>query len=630
MSTARQILEAESARDLFTRLATKHRVLVDKRLHSKAAENGPDPSPDETLNDRAWWFRENLSWNDHSDLWQVESASSNYDFIGQSNTEWFERNLPGLFRWDGENFGIPDERRFNITHEQFHMLSGAVDSLSSYPLLDEDRYSELEYEAKQEFWEKDGRTEVKGALIEKFKGNSQVEMVLRLLGDKEFDHWALQQHDMDQHIEFQSGNEPYLHLRYALEGIDAADITGLIDEEALNEELARRWADRLFETWLEILGQVRRDDPRVVEAVANLPYERGWRLFRKLMEAVGAEFQFLDSVTGGLDKDFDVGTDYMKEMAMALRPEMLQGLQADDPRQLSLAIEQVLAGAPTFMIFEGFREKRALFVSQGHDEAEVDDVLSLFKQLKQRNLLQGEEADIDRYSDFGTLKSVLDQASQRASKTQQKRQVRLEQATVIRDDEDMTIVVPKTRAAACQYGKGTKWCISAVNDNRWEQYHEKLAKHYMILRKNVLSDDPFYKITVSVYPDGEHSIYDALDRNMSAEQLRQTTGLNISDFGPWREDELHGRDLYRLFNQSQRDMPFITRVERMGEDGWAALGADIALREVWAEDQKEELKGLSQEEVDEQWMQFWMDARRDLFAHPEDEAYANHLRFYIE
>jgi hypothetical protein len=628
-SRARAIVEAESPRMLLTRLAAKHRQQVEKRLKSKVASRGPEPRSHEALDDKAWWWRENTTWNEHTELWEIEGASSDYDFVNKSNVAWFEENFPGLFQRSGYGFGLPDERRFDMSNEQFKRISDAVDSLSGYPLLDEEGFSKLEYEAKEKFWEEFARDEVKEALVKKFKGNTTVEMVLRQITDKDFDEWALSQQGMDQHIEFEGDSSPYLHIKYALEGIDADDITGLVDLEKLNDQMALSWANRIYETWLAVLSDVRRNDPndpKVLEIVSKLPYEKGWRLFRKLMDDVGAEWQFLDS-RQGLDRDFDVSTDDMKAMAMALRPEMLLGLQPEDPRQLDLAIEQILAGAPTFIIFEGFREKRALFISQGHDEAEVDEVLTIFKQLKQRSALQGEQGDIDRYSDFGTLKQTVDEASKATSKTQAKLKVRREQAIVLRDDDEMSIVVPKTRAAAIQYGKGTQWCISAVNTNHWETYHEKMAKHHLIHRKDVTPTDPYYKIAVTIYPDGTHSIFDARDHSMSDEQLRHYTGMRVSDFGPWQEDEMEGRDLFRLLGL--KDMSFMDRVEHLGEEGWARL-SDNALRDLWSQDQAAELRGLTDEQAEQQWLEFWMDARRDLLAHPDDEDYANHLRYYLE
>jgi hypothetical protein len=58
-----------------------------------------------------------------------------------------------------------------------------------------------------------------------------------------------------------------------------------------------------------------------------------------------------------------------------------------------------------------------------------------------------------------------------ASKRGQERQAK-EEATVLLDSPNLKIVVPKTEAASCAYGRGTRWCTAYTkSENRFNTYN---------------------------------------------------------------------------------------------------------------------------------------------------------------
>ena len=56
-------------------------------------------------------------------------------------------------------------------------------------------------------------------------------------------------------------------------------------------------------------------------------------------------------------------------------------------------------------------------------------------------------------------------------------------ATKIFDDGKWLVVVPETKEASCYYGKGTRWCTAADNDNMFDEYN-KDGKLYIIINKD--------------------------------------------------------------------------------------------------------------------------------------------------
>ena len=614
--------------------------------HQKVLDNGPPLRDGEEDNPKMMWFRENLEWEPHPELWCPPStgySDGSGSFVERSNAKWFTENMGEIFSQVGGGYGtvwtgITDEDRWVITDEQFEQLKDVVEGLEGYPIIDEQLYSEMEYDAYNEYYQDEGRKELRQALLQRFSGDPEAQMAVRFSSVDAFDHLAWNS-DISQAFETETGGGVYFRANAAAEGFNRDEVVDLVSEEEARTAMASAWAERIQPGWIDTLAEVRRDDERLVNTVAELEPSSGFNLFTKLMVKVGADWEWDQREDEARDA-FDIDSDSMKEMAQALEPGMLSGLRPEDPRQLRLAIEQILNGEPTFTLFEGFKEKKQLFVSQGASPEEVDALLTQFKRLKQRGLLQGEEADIDRYTDLDSLRQAVEAASQKQSKTGRKREVRHKEAIVLRDDEEMQIVVPKTWAAAKAYGKGTKWCISMKEyPSHWTEYHKKLAKHYMIWNKRLpaptmgthgepIGGSPLYKIAVTIYPDGHSSIYNAQDQAITEQDLKRATGFSLSDFKSWEEHELAGRDLFRLMGA--KNVPFRERVERIGAEGWAEMGKNVAMRELWSSDQAEDLKGKSKEEVDAAWDEFWQKARQELLDYPDDEDYEKSLKFYVE
>ena len=105
------------------------------------------------------------------------------------------------------------------------------------------------------------------------------------------------------------------------------------------------------------------------------------------------------------------------------------------------------------------------------DVSQVKEVLEQFHKRKQ----QLDQKDINQYS-FRELEDLMDEMKEQeapTSKRQQAQKIKTEGAKVIAQDSSGTIVQLLTEEAANYYGKGTKWCTTADNDNMFEEYAKK-------------------------------------------------------------------------------------------------------------------------------------------------------------
>ena len=103
------------------------------------------------------------------------------------------------------------------------------------------------------------------------------------------------------------------------------------------------------------------------------------------------------------------------------------------------------------------------------DVSRVKQALKQFQQ-KQRVL---PIKDINQYRSVADLEDAVEDTEEVKSKRQQKQEIKTEGADVVMKGSDGTVVKLKTKEAACYYGKGTKWCTAANNNNMFDEYNDE-------------------------------------------------------------------------------------------------------------------------------------------------------------
>lgn len=69
---------------------------------------------------------------------------------------------------------------------------------------------------------------------------------------------------------------------------------------------------------------------------------------------------------------------------------------------------------------------------------------------------------------------------------------------VILEEEDFVVVFVEKKLASCILGRGTKWCISARENNLWASYEGDGGRVYFVLHRRLPTSDPLYKLAVMV------------------------------------------------------------------------------------------------------------------------------------
>lgn len=100
-----------------------------------------------------------------------------------------------------------------------------------------------------------------------------------------------------------------------------------------------------------------------------------------------------------------------------------------------------------------------------------------------------EPRDIWQYKTLGELRAAIENSR---AKKQRKEELKVSSSEFdkVYEDDSALVIHPKTKHAAQKYGMGTRWCISATKShNYFDEYDERGAKHYFIIRKNPEGDE---------------------------------------------------------------------------------------------------------------------------------------------
>lgn len=129
--------------------------------------------------------------------------------------------------------------------------------------------------------------------------------------------------------------------------------------------------------------------------------------------------------------------------------------------------------AKDFLI-EGYKEVRDKFI-QVADPQTVNNTIELFKQLVNKNQVQGNERMIDYWGKQG-WDSFKDYVSSRATiptKTQVKTKKAIGKSIPLIDDDKWLVIIPLDKDASCFYGRESSWCTTKHNANHFEHYFYK-------------------------------------------------------------------------------------------------------------------------------------------------------------
>lgn len=146
-------------------------------------------------------------------------------------------------------------------------------------------------------------------------------------------------------------------------------------------------------------------------------------------------------------------------------------------------------------------------------DEDLKDAIMKFDMLVRKNKTSTKDInayDPKKYLDFIQQMEELSDTAAPSRKDQKKN------ATMIYRDGRYVVLQPHDMAASCQYGFGTKWCISAREENMFDQYQRDGAEFVFVIDKTPSSPE-YAKVAFAYTPENRSAIeiYDATDARMS-------------------------------------------------------------------------------------------------------------------
>lgn len=145
--------------------------------------------------------------------------------------------------------------------------------------------------------------------------------------------------------------------------------------------------------------------------------------------------------------------------------------------------------------------------------------------------------DIYFYKSVDDLDSAMFEVSH-VIKQKEKEKKNEKDFTVIHKDTKWLVVQPHTTEASCKLGTDTRWCISAKEDNYFENYTNRGVHFIFVMDKEKIKRDPYSKIAVGFIDKytgsedslaGNYEIYDSTDSNVTIEDLVQKLPPQLLD-----------------------------------------------------------------------------------------------------
>lgn len=117
------------------------------------------------------------------------------------------------------------------------------------------------------------------------------------------------------------------------------------------------------------------------------------------------------------------------------------------------------------------------------------DYVAKFHKLKTRKKLPPAENDINRYRSAKQLYLVMDRYEDPVDADGEQGS-----ADKVYEDGDVTVVVPRDKAAACRYGRQTRWCTAATQGSNYFDQYNRQGPLYILIPKNPRHNKEKYQL----------------------------------------------------------------------------------------------------------------------------------------
>lgn len=188
--------------------------------------------------------------------------------------------------------------------------------------------------------------------------------------------------------------------------------------------------------------------------------------------------------------------------------------------------------------------------------------------------------DINQYEKIGILKKTLEDYDNRV-----RREIKtIDDADVIYEDNELTVVSPRTHKSSCYFGSGTKWCTTTSDSGHYDRYNQD-GKLFYFISKTKPTSDPTYKVALLRKYNGEEIYYDASDNSFKTGWI----------FGSEKLEKIQSRIT------SYINTTFAEQVKIWSDINSAKIERDRLNRQAAAREQRRQLAAAQERREQQEW-----------------------------
>ena len=142
------------------------------------------------------------------------------------------------------------------------------------------------------------------------------------------------------------------------------------------------------------------------------------------------------------------------------------------------------------------------------------DLLGAYDTAKKRRMIKPEHADINRFKFYQDFEDAME-ANYNNFEDLDAEQRPEGKATKVYEDGNVLVVVPEDEAAACKYGRGTRWCTASTRGDNYFDAYNRTGKLYILIPKQPKYEGEKYQLhfdskSFMDEDDSPTSLYDLL------------------------------------------------------------------------------------------------------------------------
>ena len=187
--------------------------------------------------------------------------------------------------------------------------------------------------------------------------------------------------------------------------------------------------------------------------------------------------------------------------------------------------------AQEFIILEGYGEATKEFTNASGDANFVNDTINQYKQLVNKNQVQGNERNIDwwrkqgwqAFSDYVSAKVDTPTGKQIKQQGKQSKGEMVGKSIPLIDNENWLVIIPLDKTASCFHGRNSDWCTTKAHQPYFEQYfYDKEVTLIYCLNKKTTG---MWAIAVHKKLDSVE-LFDQRDKSITPEDFQRQTGFD--------------------------------------------------------------------------------------------------------